>query len=704
MLKRLELNGFKSFARKTELLFDAPITAIVGPNGSGKSNVAEALRWVLGEQSMKSLRGKRGEDLIFSGSQDVGRLNRASVTIVFDNAKRIFPSIDFDEVAISREVFRDGVNNYLINGSPVRLRDVYEVLSNVSLGASGHHIISQGEADRILNANGKERKGMIEDALGLKIFQYKKQESERKLEKTNENLKEAESLRREIAPHIKFLKKQVDELARAEGLRTDLSALYQVFFAVEAHYISTTSALLSGEKEKLETNLRTFEEKIRMARETLGREGEDDPDQAQILKIDELLREVGGRREELSRELGKIEGQLLLRDKRDSFIVERGGEERCRYCGQVIVEITTTPNENNREEEFRHLEEEKRRLEEEISQTEAKSRELIASREAHARAREDRGKGLRAAERALFEVTTERNQCASLLREVELKRENLEREREDCEREKAEARTLVGESVFLPMESLPVSSRVEQDERRKKIERLKIRLEDSGLVGPEALREYKEVTDRDEFLAREIEDLTRSTVALKELMKELEVTLEGRFRDGISKINEEFQNFFAILFGGGTASLRVEKIEQRRRLTEAEIAELDLDTPPEEEGVQETGIEIAVSLPRKKIRGLEQLSGGERALTSIALLFAMSQVNPPPFMVLDETDAALDEANSRKYGDMIVALSSKSQLILITHNRETMSRAQIIYGVTMGKDPISKLFSIRFEEAAEFAK
>ena len=123
-----------------------------------------------------------------------------------------------------------------------------------------------------------------------------------------------------------------------------------------------------------------------------------------------------------------------------------------------------------------------------------------------------------------------------------------------------------------------------------------------------------------------------------------------------------------------------------------------------EEGKTEEGIEIAISLPHKRIKGLHMLSGGERALTSIALIFAMSQVNPPPFLILDETDAALDEANSRRYGDMISSLASRSQLILITHNRETMSRAGILYGITMGGDGVSKLLSVKFEEAVAVAK
>ncbi|MEI6479189.1 MAG: AAA family ATPase, partial [bacterium] len=171
-LKSLELNGFKSFGKKTVLEFTTPITSIVGPNGSGKSNVAESFRFVLGEQSIKSMRGKKGEDLIFNGSNDAPRSNRASVKLCFDNKKRLF-NVDFDDVLIERVVYRDGVNEYLINGSKVRLKDIIELLSSAHIGSSGHHIISQGEADRILHTSPKERKEMIEDALGIKIYQYK---------------------------------------------------------------------------------------------------------------------------------------------------------------------------------------------------------------------------------------------------------------------------------------------------------------------------------------------------------------------------------------------------------------------------------------------------------------------------------------------------------------------------------------------------
>jgi chromosome segregation protein len=159
------------------------------------------------------------------------------------------------------------------------------------------------------------------------------------------------------------------------------------------------------------------------------------------------------------------------------------------------------------------------------------------------------------------------------------------------------------------------------------------------------------------------------------------------------------------MFGGGEASLSIVFSEKRKKSNADEDEDGEVVTEEdEEEFVPEEGVAIDIALPHKKVKELHSLSGGERSLTSIALLFAMSAVNPPPFLVLDETDAALDEANSRKYGDMLEKLSEHSQLIVVTHNRETMSRAGVLYGVTIGSDGASKLLSVKFDEAAAIAK
>src|SRR3990167_2413711 len=234
---------------------------------------------------------------------------------------------------------------------------------------------------------------------------------------------------------------------------------------------------------------------------------------------------------------------------------------------------------------------------------------------------------------------------------------------------------------------------------RKEVDRLKFRMEEAGGVDQEVVKEYEELKERENFFARELTDLGQAAKSLRQISRELGEKIEHDFGQGVEKINKEFEKFFETMFGGGRAKLVILKAQKAKKEKDAEE-----DGFAPEEANEEGGVDIDVGLPRKKIKGLDMLSGGERALTSIALLFAMSQVNPPPFIILDETDAALDEANSKKYGDMIENLSKVSQLILITHNRETMSRAGVIYGVTMGHDSVSRLLSIEFEETVAVAK
>src|SRR3989338_4264311 len=264
-LKTLELHGFKSFAPKTILEFNNPIVAIVGPNGSGKSNVVEAFRFVLGEQSMKSMRGKSGLDLIFKGSKNLPKSNHAIVTIYFNNSDKIFKlandggeniNLNYDTISISREVFSDGLNKYILNGTEVRLKDIHNLLASVNIGSSGHHIISQGETDRILNANAREKREMVEDALGLKIYQYKIKESERKLKRTNENMKEVSLMRRENAPHLNFLKKQVEKFEKTKEMQTELTALYGEYLKKESIFLEKEKADLSSERNKLSNELK----------------------------------------------------------------------------------------------------------------------------------------------------------------------------------------------------------------------------------------------------------------------------------------------------------------------------------------------------------------------------------------------------------------------------------------------------------------
>ena len=317
-LKSILLVGFKSFGKKSLITFNTPITAIVGPNGSGKSNIVEAIRFVLGEQSMKSLRGKGGVDLIFKGSRLSPSSSRALVSITFDNSDKIFTfsnsgtgvSLDYNEIIISREVFADGSNKYSINQTEVRLKDIVDLLSSVNIGSSGHHIISQGEADRILNASNKERRSMIEDALGLRVYQYRIKESEKRLEKTLINMKEVQSLRREIAPHLNFLKKQVSIIEKSEQMRQELKELYRIYLSKEATYVKHESGRLSKEHLLLKEKENNLSQKIDELQKDKDLNQKENIFTTEIKEHQLKLSGLTESKNELLRNLGRIEGMI----------------------------------------------------------------------------------------------------------------------------------------------------------------------------------------------------------------------------------------------------------------------------------------------------------------------------------------------------------------------------------------------------------
>jgi chromosome segregation protein len=758
-LKSIELSGFKSFGKKSQLDFSVPISAIVGPNGSGKSNVAEAFSFVLGEQSIKSLRGKRAEDLIFNGGKDATRSNRAAVKLTFNNVQRIL-NIDFDEVSIERVVNRDSSSEYLINGSPVRLKDIVELLSSAHIGASGHQIISQGEADKILNANTREKREIIEDALGLKIYQYKKDESSRKLEKTEDNIKQVESLRREIAPHIKFLKKQVEKLEKAVEMKEELIKLYHDYFKREEEYLNYEKKRISEEKNPLLEMSKKLENELVEAREILAKSNSKDQKSEEVMEVESKIKEARNLKDTLGRNIGRIEGEIssLLRLIKKQNEINLTASKKTvelsqveNVAKQINLEIESISEGsdfskvreilgsirnilknfieghkesedketiNGLENEIKNLEVEKAEQEKKISEALQLEAELSEQYTFLKEGIEKDKDSNRDAEKAMFRIVAEQNNIRGKLSVFDSRESRVRHDEEEFKRELQEAGILVGVQALrykdfwpvkedgsaLSFEEIVNEDRQMQEERRRVMEKIKIRLEDAGIAGSdEVIKEYKETSERDEFLSRELEDLIKSSESLKNLIKELEEKLMTEFKTGVAKINLQFNEFFSTMFGGGSASLTIVK-EKKKRKFDTEIPTEDSGEEIVEEEEQEEGLEIEVSLPKKKIKGLMMLSGGERALTSIALLFAISQVNPPPFIILDETDAALDEANSKKYGDMITELSKYSQLILITHNRETMSRAGVIYGVTMGADGVSRLLSIQFEEAVVVAK
>ena len=756
-LTKIELTGFKSFAKKTTFRIDSSVTGIVGPNGSGKSNVAEAFRFVLGEQSVKSMRGKTGADLIFKGSKGLGQMSRASVLLTFknepeDGAENSYKS--FPEIVIGREIFADGTNEYSINGTKVRLKDIQELLAHSNIGTSHHHIISQGEADRVLHSSVKERKEMVQDALGLRIYEWRLKESDKKLATVLENMREAQISRREIAPHVQFLKKQIDKVQKGTELRSELAGLYHTYFAQEEAYIHDLESKEPHTFENLKKELTRIGEE--MAKHSHKKEVEIPSDIiANIVRAEDAVKKYEEEKNTIVRSVISLETELRILERNIERI--RGQEKetvQVHTDGHVskkeTTEFASSVKELHEKIVWRYEHKEFQELPalfnllkarihsfeeflqstshtkaviqkvdtQELANSIAKIKsELETATQNQARITADLEKALIAKkqaeeartnykeasfvdERRLFELERLQAELKGKLSLTELKITQLKERKERFEAELAEGAVLIGASIFnYKNTTLTPFDPHAQDEHRKKIERLKLRIEDIGVVNvDEVTKEYESVSGRDEFLANEIRDLETSKEKLEQVMLELRNTLATQFETGLKTININFEKFFKTMFGGGEAKLvLVEKEKRQRKGDEEEI-------PDDSEKETETGIDVTISLPHKKVKDIAMLSGGERALASIALLFALSQVNPPPFLILDETDAALDESNAKKYGAVLNELSAHSKLIVITHNRETMSRTHSLYGVTLDVDGSSRILSVKLDEANVYAK
>lgn len=260
-LKSIEMQGFKSFADKIYLDFNSGITAIVGPNGSGKSNISDAIRWVMGEQSIKSLRGSKMEDVIFAGTETRKALGFAEVTLTLDNSDGYFP-LDFPEVMVTRRVYRSGDGEYYINKTLCRLKDIHELFMDTGLGRDGYSIIGQGKIDSILSTKSEDRRQIFEEAAGISKYKYRKTEAERKLAQTVENLTRVQDILSELEGQIEPLSRQSEKAKKYLVLRDELRGLDINVSIINIDRIKTELAKLSGDLEILNAHIAEISERL----------------------------------------------------------------------------------------------------------------------------------------------------------------------------------------------------------------------------------------------------------------------------------------------------------------------------------------------------------------------------------------------------------------------------------------------------------
>ncbi|MDP2736343.1 MAG: AAA family ATPase, partial [bacterium] len=357
-LEKLEIQGFKSFANKNTLTFPGiltgnqrGITSIVGPNGSGKSNIADAVRWALGEQSMKTLRGKKSQDIIFSGSDKKGRLSMAEVSLFLNNEDHKAP-IDYSQVILTRRIYRDGESEYLINQTRVRLSDVQILLAKSNFGQKTYSVIGQGIVEGFLNTTLSERKEFFDEATGVKQFQIKRDDSLNKLIRSYENLNQASMLLSEIEPRLKSLTRQVNKLKKRGEIETELKELQKNYYSKIWHEINGkfsdyNKKFLGLERVRLEKEKKNAS----LARE-LGLLEKQNQNSDEFNGWQKELNELQNQKEILIKQLAKLEAELEVK-------LEKSGQFDLSWLINKAAEI---------EKEIKKLSEEALGLEKNIEQ------------------------------------------------------------------------------------------------------------------------------------------------------------------------------------------------------------------------------------------------------------------------------------------------------------------------------------------------
>ncbi len=723
--------------------FPAGITAIVGPNGSGKSNIIDAIRWLFGERESKNLRSAKAEDLIFGGTSSKPRVAMASAGLHFDNNSGFFP-VDFKEVSVVRRVGRDGLSQYFLNKAEVKLKEIIDFFNRSRLGTRGLTIINQGEADLFVKASPEERRVMIEEILGLREYQIKKSEAERKLKNTFINLEKVKAMVEEVIPRLRTLKRQTNKWEKRAAVQKELNDFENEYFSRKLNEIKNSRkesepllASLKNQIKEKEGELKILESELKRV-ESQPRECQEiNPSASLRIRKQKLLTE----RSYIQKELGRIEakleflaipktsgGQVFKNEDLLGFINEiKGILGGCLTRFEDLNPVRNSPaerdaisngikktinelaakidkflnpvsNGGNSEKDSADLENFKSSLETKLNIIETEFKKLEEQEMKITASLEEFNKKFQKAfemaelkRKELRELDGNKNRILFEGEKLNLKFQDLE----DHLRQ-------IGKSIKeLPITNYQLPITAEKfSEMERKMFKLRTELAAIGEIDESLIKESREVETHYNFLTNQSQDLEKAIIDLKNLIKELSEKIHFEFNASLKFINEEFNKFFKLMFGGGNAKLIVKVEADKRgslRIIEAEGRGLIKENGEEEDLIESTGVDINLNLPKKRITSLEMLSGGEKSLVSIAALFALISTSPPPFLVLDEIDAALDENNSGRFADLIKEFSKKTQFIVVTHNRAIMEVANALYGITLGEDGTSKILSLKLD-------
>ena len=803
--KEIEVSGFKSFADKTNFYFEKGLTGIVGPNGCGKSNVVEALRWVMGETSAKSLRGSGMEDVIFNGTSNRPSKNICEVSIKLENDNDAPQFKGIPEIEIKRKLEKDKGSKYYINGKEVRAKDVQIVFADLSTGPHSPSMVSQGRVGALITAKPTDRRAILEEAAGIAGLHARRHEAELRLNAAENNLKKADDLMKQTENQLKSLVKQAEEASRYKEIsdeirRYEAAIIYLNSIQVEKEIEDNNDKLNEFEDEisavNIEKNFNENEiEKLKSEIQPISAKSNELNRSLQKLKIE--FDQINKDEERVKIEIEKIKKDIKLtysdinrekeiianstnneerlsKERDDITTIEKNyyeiekaatddykeslnrlnkAKEALRNFFDKLINIIK--NKENIDEEsiqqefnqqFENIENQQEKyasrfgkydlvkqeavkrkerlnnidkeiqnwrdlkenssnkldelkekiniLESSLEKEEDKPRQIAEKRgsyQQNIKNIEEDIEGIKANLAIKENKIIELNSALKKINESTLQKTEFRvRSQTIIEGLKSKLKELQQKSLIdfnMDLKSIPEFSKIENlseatiDDTQNHLDTLKKSRESMGAVNLRADNETKELQDKIDKMMEDRKDLVHGLQKLKSSINDLNQKGRERLLDAFEKVNRKFNDVYTKLFAGGNA--RLELIES--------------DDP------LEAGLELLVSPPGKKLQSITLLSGGEQALTALALIFAVFLINPAPICVLDEVDAPLDDANVTRFNGLVEELTkiTDTKFLIITHHALTMSKMNRLYGVTMAERGVSQLVAVNLDKAEE---
>ncbi len=698
-ITKLEIFGFKSFAKKETILFNKGITGIVGPNGCGKTNIVDAIRWVLGEQKTKRLRSSKMEEVIFNGASNVKPLGLCEVYLTIENNKGLLP-IEYDEVEIGRRLYRSGESEYFINRNNCRLKDISNLFVDTGLTSDAYSVIELNMIEQILSNKDDSRVQMFEEAAGVNKYKAKRKSTLKKFDLNARDLERIDDIILEIQIQVKALDLQLKRFKRHKKLTAELKSLEINLSSARIidldNIINPLEVMLKEKNKLLKKNTSKKEVKsveFDRARDNYLKEKESlSKKKAKVDKLTEkLLSEIQEKNKESSKGVGLLEDELQKKinqlNKFDNDYIKivtdndvnhsLSDESRKKFNDKNYTVIETDKKYEKLKasiEDYKNkIDIYKREKEFDFSKMDESIKDIQAK--------------INLNNLDLEHKENDVNKAFIKMESIRAKMDSDKFSKDDLFYEIKEAEMKIAESKL--RKSQIMQNLVEKfgkdtsiisikdysiSDMVYRIEKIKRSIESIGPINWAVKDEHEEKSDRLKNLLNQKSDLIDAENNLKEAIKKIDTVAQDHFLETFNEVSDNFKKMFTVFFNGGKGAIKLS----------------------EPSDPLNSDINIFAQPPGKRNDSLKMLSAGEKSLTAIALLFSIYQYKPSPFCILDEIDAPLDDINIKKFTDVIKDYSRTTQFIMVTHNKLTMESADCIYGVTAEKQGISKLISIDF--------